>query len=177
MRNGKIQIVLNIFIILLFFVALNGCQRVVQKPQKKDVVVLYSDDSTIVLAVGLKDNLGKQGEWLFFDERGLIKTISNFKNDTLNGLVREFSCCRKFMEYNIYDGVFIDKITYYSPEGDISGVTYLDSLKSGYELKIYEGKLFQIDLLDSLNNVNSIFSDTSVDASDLYNDSSECCNY
>ena len=175
MKNGKIQKDRNILFLCLFLVYFIGCRPVNLENQKRDVSVLYSEDSTIVLAVGLKDNFGKQGEWFFFDESGSIKTISNYRNDTLNGLVTEFSCCKKFMQYIVDGGNYVEKITYYSPDGHVSGVTYLDSLKSGYEIKLHNSKIFQIDLLENGGNVKSIFSDPKVDASNIYFDSSGCC--
>lgn len=171
--NGKNQI--DRILIYFIFVVCVSCSSGSDTKDFKRVEIEYNQDSTSVISVGYIDKYGRQGEWYFFDDAGYMSKIANYHQGELNGKVIEYKCCRKFMEYTALNGEVKDKITFFSPDGEIANITIVDTLGRGFDLSLFNGQIYELNIMFNKDSLVQCFSNMAIDASGLYPTSYGCC--
>ena len=93
-------------------------------------------------------NNKKQGEWKVYYQNGNLKTIENFKNDTLNGSYISYHSNGKIRSRSVYKmGIQVDSVFMYHSNGRINLAEWKDKNGKGQgTFKIYHenGQLSQV---------------------------------
>lgn len=120
--------------ILLFAFLFVSAQLTAGNEPKKNGKVTTTHANGIKASQGKVKNYKKQGEWKYWDEKGVLTKVENYLNDTLdgicveaypNGKVLKMETYRKGIKHGEWSGWYLNggrKYQYYYLNGSIHGV-------------------------------------------------------